>query len=82
MGPAGSGRIFITFTPPTGSSSGPSALVALAELETGEVTAVYRLPAQDSAFRIPACVTSGNNFLFLGETADRQHQQILRYAPR
>lgn len=87
MAIAGNNSIFISFSRVQGisapqSSDGPTELITVVNTLTGEVSAVYRLPAEADGFSAPACATSSDNFLFLGMSADRQHQQVVRYTLR
>lgn len=63
-------------------SNGPKTLISLLSPQTGKVSEVYRLPENGDPFDLPACATSADNFLFVGTTEDRQHQQVRRYVPR
>lgn len=88
MATTGDGSLFISFGIVQGASVAPAssdatnALISVINPQTGEVSAVYRLPAQADPFSTAACAVSSNNFRFLGVTADYQHQQVARYAPQ
>jgi hypothetical protein len=91
IGLAGENGIFIAFEivqgryqPKENSADpkGPDKLISVISSQTGDVIAVYRLPAAADAFEVPGCAASSDSFLFLGATADGQYQQVTKYSAR
>ena len=86
MSLTGDGAIFICFGVVHGGGAadgadpkGPQSLISVVSPLTGEVSAVYQLPADADQFDMAACATSSSSFRFVGTTPDGLHQQVTRY---
>lgn len=70
---AGRERVFIAFGRVEGGSTadrnGPNKLISVVSPQTGEVTSVYRLPADADAFNVPDWAASATSSRGTGETA-------------
>jgi len=69
MAAAGAGFLFIYYGHITGVPGGKAnqrGMIVVLNTETGDIAAIYRMPAADTDFAIPACAASLSDFLFLG----------------
>ncbi|HEY1808136.1 MAG TPA: hypothetical protein VGG42_06205 [Acidobacteriaceae bacterium] len=77
MAAAGAGYLFIYYdhiaTGAPGESTQRRGMITVANTETGEIAAIYRVSQPSTDFTIPACAVSMNDFVFLGT----DHQNLL-----
>jgi hypothetical protein len=83
MADAGAGFIFIYYSHISGLPRGNAhsrGMIVVLNTETGDIAAIYRVPAADTDFVVPACAASPDDFLYLG--SDKQNRlQVVRYLP-
>ncbi len=83
MAAAGIGYLFIDYKHiPTGAPDEnlhEPEMIEVLNSESGQVTALYRLPDPLADFVVPACANSTDDFLFLGAGKDN-HLEVVRYA--
>lgn len=84
MAAAGPGFLFIYYdhvaTGEPGENSQYPGMISVVYPQSGEVTAIYRLPQTENEFLVPACAASPNDFLFL--SADEQgFLEVVHYVP-
>lgn len=85
MSAAGPGFLFVFYdhlaTGEAGESSRYRGMISVVYPQTGEVTAIYRMPQAETDFSVAACAASPNDFLFL--SADEQgFLEVVHYLPR
>lgn len=84
MAAAGPGFLFVSYdhlaTGEAGENSKYPGMISVVYPQTGEVTAIYRLPQSETDFSVAACAASPKDFFFL--SADKQgYLQVLHYLP-
>jgi len=80
MEAAGPTSLVLDFWPMAGTAGAPQALEVF-DTDSGRLTALYQLPESAGTMLIPACSDRRGGFLYLGESADKQHLAVFRYTP-
>jgi hypothetical protein len=55
-------------------------MITVVYQQTGEVTAIYRMPQAETDFVVPACAASPNDFVFLNSD-EQDHLEVVHYVP-
>ncbi len=83
MGPAGPGKIFLSFDTAgrfvSSAGSGAKPLTIL-DASTGQVAAGYQLAQAEDGLAFPACASSARNFNFVRSSEDRKNLLVVRYS--
>jgi hypothetical protein len=84
MAAAGRGFLFVFYdhvaTGEPGENSRYSGMISVVYPQSGEVTAIYRVPHTEADFAVSACAASPNDFLFL--SSDKQgYLEVVHYLP-
>lgn len=84
MAPAGPGFLFVFYdhvaTGERGDNSQYPGMITVVYPQTGEVTAIYRMPQAETDFAVSACAASLKDLLFLSAD-DQGYLQVLHYLP-
>jgi hypothetical protein len=84
MAPAGPGFLFVFYdhvaTGEPGENSRYRGMITLVYPQSGEVTAIYRMPPAESDFAVPACAASPKDFFFLSAD-DQGYLKVVHYLP-
>lgn len=85
MATAGVGYLFIYYGHVAAGASNENihhpGIITVLNSETGEVTAVYRMPQEQGGLQLPACAASPDQFYFLGTSKDN-HLAVIPYSVR
>ena len=84
MAAAGAGYFFIAYdyfaTGAPGENAQSRVMISVANAETGEVTAVYRMAHGETDFALSSCAVSTRDFVLLGSD-DQNHLEVVHYVP-
>jgi hypothetical protein len=85
MAAAGVGYLFVFYdhilTGAPGENAERRSMISVANLQTGEITATYRMPQFESNLAAAACGVSINDFVFL--SSDQQNNlEVVHYRPK
>ena len=86
LGMAGKGSVFIVFSRVLGSNGGENsaetpAVILVLSTVSGQILARYHVAPESEGAGVPACATAPDQFLYLTQSADMQHQQVEAFAP-
>lgn len=69
-----------TATGEPGENSRYRGMITVAYPQSGEVTAIYRMPQAETDFAVPACAASPKDFFFLSSD-DQGYLRVVHYLP-